>query len=178
MVLDEKTLKSEKVFEGRIIDVRVETVAFPDGTEAYREIVDHPGGVGIIALTEDGKIPLVKQFRKPFEKAIYEIPAGKLDKGEEPLKCGMRELKEETGFSADEFVSLGYFYPSPGFANEVTHLFFAKGLRKGTDNPDDDEFLDVEEFTVEKVREMILNNEINDAKTVIALLKCDSLKLI
>ena len=119
MIYEEKTVSSEKVFEGRIIDVRVETVEFPDGKTAYRELVDHPGGVGVIALTDEGKIIMVKQYRKPIEKDIWEIPAGKLDKGEDPKACGIRELEEETGYTAKEIISLGYFYPSPGFANEV-----------------------------------------------------------
>ena len=110
MIYEEKTIESKKVFEGKIIDVRVETVEFPDGRTAYRELVDHPGGVGIIAVTPEGKIPLVKQYRKPFEKTMYEIPAGKLDKGEEPLKCGKRELQEETGYTAREFISLGFIF--------------------------------------------------------------------
>lgn len=177
MIYEEKTVTSEKVFEGRIIDVRIETVEFPDGKTAYRELVDHPGGVGIIALTDNGRIPMVRQYRKPIEQAIWEIPAGKLDKGEDPKNCGVRELEEETGYKAKEVVSLGYLYPSPGFANEVTHIFFAKGLSKGETNPDEDEFLDVQEFTIEEVRNMILNNEINDAKTVIGFLKCEALKL-
>ena len=142
MVFEEKTIESKRVFEGRIINLKVETVEFPDGTTAYRELVEHPGGVGVIALTDDGKIPLVKQFRKPFEKAMYEIPAGKLDKKDEkPLLCGMRELQEETGYTAEKFVDLGYIYPSPGFVDEITYIYFAKGLEKGSDNPDEDEFL-------------------------------------
>lgn len=177
MIFNEKTITSEKVFQGRIIDVRVETVEFDDGRRAYRELVDHPGGVGVVALTDDNKIIMVKQFRKPIEEAIWEIPAGKLDRGEDPLECGKRELEEETGFKAREFVSLGYFYPSPGFANEVTHLFFAKGLYPGKTNPDEDEFLDVEEIELEEIRDMIAKNQINDAKTVIAFLKCELLNL-
>ena len=177
MVYEEKTVSSEKIFEGKIIDVRVETVEFPDGRTAYRELVDHPGGVGIIAITNNGKIPMVRQYRKPFDKAIWEIPAGKLDKGEDPKMCGIRELEEETGYTAREVTSLGYFYPSPGFVNEVTHIFFAKGLSKGTNHPDEDEFIDVMEFTVDEIRNMILNNEINDAKTIVGFLKCEAMKL-
>lgn len=177
MVFNEKTVASEKVFQGRIIDVRVETVEFDNGRTAYREVVDHPGGVGVLALTDDQRIIMVKQFRKPIEQAIWEIPAGKLNKGEDPLECGKRELEEETGFKAKEFVSLGYFYPTPGFANEVTHLFFAKGLYMGKTNPDEDEFLEIEEISVEKIRDMIGKNQINDAKTVIAFLKCELLNL-
>jgi len=171
MVFEEKSLSSEKVFKGHIIDVRVDIVELPDGKSAYRDIVEHPGGVGVVAITDDNKILMVKQFRKPIEKSIYEIPAGKLDKGEDPLSCGMRELEEETGYRAKEFISLGFMYPSPGFTDETTYMFLAKGLYKGESHPDEDEFLDVEEFEIERIREMILNNEINDAKTVIAFFK-------
>lgn len=177
MVFEEKTLTSEKLFEGKIIDLRIETVEMPDGKTAYRELVDHPGGVGILALTKDGKIPMVKQYRKPIERAIWEIPAGKLDQGEEPMKCGIRELEEETGYKAEEIVPLGFLYPSPGFANETTYVFFAKGLTRGEVHPDEDEFLDIEEFTVDEVRTKIMNNEINDAKTLVAFLKCESMGL-
>ncbi len=171
MIFEEKTIKSEKVFEGHIIDVRVDTVVLPEGKTAFRDIVDHPGGVGILAITDDNKIIMVKQFRKPIEEAIYEIPAGKLDAGEEPLLCGIRELEEETGYKAKEFIPLGHMYPSPGFANEVTHLFMARGLYSGEINPDDDEYLDVEKFDIEDVKKMIMYNEINDAKTIMAFFK-------
>lgn len=178
MIFEEKTIESKKVFEGKIINLKVETVEFPDGTTAYRELVEHPGGVGVIAITDEGKIPLVKQYRKPFEKVMYEIPAGKLDKKEEqPLACGIRELQEETGYTAKKFVDLGYIYPSPGFVDEITYIYFAKGLEKGKDNPDEDEFLDVEEFSLDEVRRMIMNNEINDAKSVTAFLKCEAMNL-
>ncbi len=178
MVFEEKTLTSEKLFEGKIIDLRIETVEMPDGKTAYRELVDHPGEVGILALTKDRKIPMVKQYRKPIERAIWEIPAGKLEQGEDPMKCGIRELEEETGYKAEEIVPLGFLYPSPGFANEITYVFFAKGLTRGEVHPDEDEFLDVEEFTVDEVRAKIMNNEINDAKTLVAFLKCESMGLL
>lgn len=171
MVFEEKSISSEKVFKGHVIDVRVDVVEMPDGKTALRDIVDHPGGVGVLALTDDNKIIMVRQYRKPIEKAIYEIPAGKLDKNEEPLKCGKRELEEETGYKAKEFISLGHMYPTPGFANETTHMFLARGLYKGEVHPDEDEFLDVEMFEINKVKEMIMNNEINDAKTIIAFFK-------
>ncbi len=178
MIFEEKTITSEKLFEGRIIDLRIETVEMPDGKTAYRELVDHPGGVGILALTDDGKIPMVRQYRKPMETVTLEIPAGKLDKEEEPLLCGIRELKEETGYEAKEVISLGYMYPSPGFANEITYVYFAKGLSKGKDNPDEDEFLDVEEFSVAEIEQMILKNEVNDAKTLVAFLKAKAMGLL
>ena len=178
MIFEEKTITSEKLFEGRIIDLRIETVEMPDGKTAYRELVDHPGGVGILALTDDGKIPMVRQYRKPMETVTLEIPAGTLDKEEEPLLCGIRELKEETGYEAKEVISLGYMYPSPGFANEITYVYFAKGLSKGKDNPDEDEFLDVEEFSVAEIEQMILKNEINDGKTLVAFLKAKAMGLL
>ena len=171
MVFEEKTVSSKTVFQGKIIDVRVDMVSLPNGEIAQRDIVKHPGGVGIVAITDDDKIIMVKQFRKPIEKAIYEIHAGKLDKNEEPLKCGRRELMEETGAVADNFFYLGYMYPSPGFDDEVTHMYLATGLHFGENNLDEDEFLDVEYFTKEEVLDMIMNNEINDAKTVIGFFK-------
>ena len=171
MNFNEKTITSEKKFEGRIINGEVLDVELPDGKTGYREIVNHPGGVGIVALTDDNKILMVRQFRKPIEKTILEIPAGKLEKGEDPLECGKRELEEETGYKAKEFVSLGYLYPSPGFANEVTHLYLAWGLEKGEVNPDEDEYLDILEISVEEVYSSIMKNEINDAKTVIGFFK-------
>ncbi len=171
MVFEEKTVSSKTVFQGKIIDVRVDMVALPNGEIAQRDIVKHPGGVGIVAITDDDKIIMVKQFRKPIEKAIYEIPAGKLDKNEEVEKCGRRELMEETGAVADNFIYLGYMYPSPGFDDEVTHMYLATGLHFGENKLDEDEFLDVEYFTKDEVLNMIMNNEINDAKTVIGFFK-------
>lgn len=171
MNFNEKTITSEKKFEGRIFNVEVLNVELPDGKKGYRELVNHPGGVGIVALTDDNKILMVRQYRKPIEKDIIEIPAGKLEKGEDPLVCGKRELEEETGYRAKEFVSLGYLYPSPGFANEVTHLYLAWGLEKGNVNPDEDEYLDILELSVNDIYSAIMKNEINDAKTVIGFFK-------
>ncbi len=171
MVFEEKTVSTETVFKGKIVDVQIDMVALPNGELAQRDIVRHPGGVGIVAITDDDKIILVKQFRKPFEKAMYEIPAGKLDKDEDVKICGMRELKEETGATAASFEYLGYMYPSPGFTDEVTHMYLARGLSFGEDCLDEDEFLDVEYFTIDEVLNMIMNNEINDAKTVIGFFK-------
>lgn len=176
MIFEEKTLSSKKIYDGSIIKVRVDTVAMPDGKTAQRDIAEHPGGVGVVALTEDKKIIMVKQYRKPIERAIYEIPAGKLDKkSENPAECGRRELEEETGYRCTELKSLGFMYPSPGFCDEVTHIYLAEGLFKGELHPDEDEFLDIEFFEFSKVKEMIMNNEINDAKTVFGILKAAEL---
>lgn len=171
MIFEEKTVSSEKKFEGRIITVKLDKVEMPDGSLSSREIVEHPGGVGIVAITDNDEVIMVKQYRKPLEKAIYEIPAGKLDKGEEHRDCGIRELEEETGLRANSFEYLGFIYPSPGFTDEVTHVYLAKGLERGEAHPDDDEFLDVERIPLSKAVEMVMSNEINDAKTVFGILK-------
>ena len=172
MIFEEKTLNSKKIYNGNVINVRLDTVAMPDGKTAPRDIVEHPGGVGIVALTDDKKVIMVKQYRKPIEKAIYEIPAGKMDKGcEDPKECGMRELEEETGYKCDNLKYLGHIYPSPGFTDEITHIYLADKLYKGQVHPDDDEFLDTEIFDFKYVKKMIMNNEINDAKTVFGILK-------
>lgn len=175
MIFEEKSVSSETIFEGKVIRVRVDQVAMPDGKLARRELVDHPGGVGIVAVTDQQEVILVKQFRKAIERAIYEIPAGKLDAGEGHEACGVRELEEETGCRAREFRYLGFMYPTPGFANEVTHLYLATGLYAGRMHPDQDEYLDVEKVPIEKVKEMIMQNEINDAKTICGVLKAIAL---
>lgn len=171
MIFEEKTVSSEEKFRGRIITVREDQVAMPDGSLASRELVHHPGGVGVVAVTDENKVILVKQYRKAIEEAIYEIPAGKLDAGENHRACGIRELEEETGLRAENFIYLGFIYPSPGFADERTHMYLATGLSQGEMHPDPDEYLDVEQIPLEKALEMIANNEINDAKTVAGILK-------
>ena len=171
MVLREKTITSETKFDGKIVKVRIEDVELENGQMAYREFVDHPGGVGIVAITSDNKMLMVKQFRKAIEDETIEIPAGKLERGEDPLECGIREFEEETGYKAKEFISLGFLYPSPGFTDEKTYIYLAKDLYKGTVNPDEDEFLDILEVPIDEIYSKIMNNEINDAKTVIGFFK-------
>lgn len=171
MIYKEKTVSTEEIFDGKILKLRVEQVEMPGGNLAVREIVEHPGGVGIVAVTDEDEIILVKQFRKPVEKAIYEVPAGKLDNNEDHRACGIRELSEETGYSAENFDYLGFMYPSPGFADEVTHLYLATGLTKGENHLDPDEYLDVEFIPIDDVKKMIMDNEINDAKTVFGVFK-------
>ena len=171
MIYNEKTVSTEEIFNGRIIRLRVDQVEMLGGNLASREIVEHPGGVGIVAITDNDEIIMVKQFRKPLEKAIYEVPAGKLDKGEDHRLCGIRELSEETGYTAESFEYLGYMYPSPGFADELTHLYLATGLTPGEAHLDPDEYLDIEYIKTSKVVDMIMNNEINDAKTIFGVFK-------
>lgn len=176
MNLEEKTLSSEYKYKGRIISLRVDRAKLPDGRVSGREVVEHNGGVCVAAVTENDEIYMVKQFRYPYMEVIYEIPAGKRDGDEDPLECGIRELREETGMTADEIVSLGRLYPSPGYCGEIIWMYAAKGLHKGNTDLDDGEFLESEKIPLEKAVEMIMSGEIKDAKTQAAVLKLCELK--
>ncbi|KQL50129.1 ADP-ribose pyrophosphatase [Brevibacillus choshinensis] len=167
--LYEKTISSQSIYDGRIIKVKVDEVLLPNGNTAKREIVNHQGAVAVMPLTDDGKMIAVRQFRKPLERTIVEIPAGKLEPGEEPLACAIRELEEETGYAAKHMELLSSFYTSPGFADEILHVYVATGLTKGESRPDEDEFVDVLELTLEEAKELHHTGEIRDAKTVVAL---------
>lgn len=171
MKLTEKTIDTKRHFTGRVINLREDTVELEDGTLASREIVEHPGGVCVIGLTDEGKIPMVRQFRAPFGRVLLEVPAGKLNYGEDHFECGKREFLEETGFTAQEYVYFGSLYPSVGFLTENLHIYHAKGLIKGEQHLDEDEFLDVEFFTLDELLDLVDKNEIKDAKTVVAILK-------
>lgn len=171
MNLEEKTISQSYVYKGRIINMRVDEALLPNGKTAGREVVEHNGGVCVVALTENNEIYLVKQFRYPYGEVIYEIPAGKRDGNEEPLACGIRELKEETGMTAEKFIPLGELYPSPGYCGEIIWMYAAVGLTAGECDPDEDEFLQAEKFPLEKVTQMIMSGEIKDAKTQAAVLK-------
>jgi ADP-ribose pyrophosphatase len=171
MNLNEKTLSSKKIFKGRIIDLYVEEVELPNGKTSSREIVKHPGAVAVIAITPENKIVMVEQFRKPLERNLVEIPAGKLEKGEEPETTARRELEEETGYTCTHLKPLISFYTSPGFADELVHLFLAEDLKKLSEAAelDEDEFVEVMEVTLEEAEEMIANKRIYDAKTAYAV---------
>lgn len=171
MNLTEKPLSGEYKYRGRIINLRVDKAELPNGAEATREVVEHPGGVCIAALTGDGCLLFVRQFRYPYQKVLLELPAGKLDPGEDPLEAGKRELREETGADASRYESLGELYPSPGYCGEIIHLYAASGLTFGEMSPDEDEFLEVEKIPLEEAARMVLRNEIPDAKTQAAVLK-------
>ena len=172
MNLYEKQISAEYKFKGRIINLRVDEAQLPNGKTAIREVVEHNGGVCVAALTDDKKLLLVKQYRYPYGEVIYEIPAGKRDSlSEEPIECGKRELKEETGATAENFFSLGELYPTPGYCGEIIWMFGATGLSFGETDPDDDEFLSVEALPLERVVDMIISGEIKDAKTQAAVLK-------
>lgn len=171
MDLTEKTVSTKEIFKGKVIEVRVEDVELPNGEKSTREIVKHPGAVAIIALTEDNKIVMVEQFRKPLERVIMEIPAGKLEENEDPLDSAKRELEEETGYLAEGIEYITSFYVSPGFADELVHIYFTNKLKKskhGT-SMDEDEFLNIHEVTLEEANDLMEQKMIYDAKTVFAV---------
>ena len=171
MNLTEKTLKKEYQYQGKILKMRVDRVELPNGNTATREVVEHPGGVTIAALTDNNELLFVRQFRYPYETVLLELPAGKLDPGEnQPLEAAKRELQEETGAVGKDYISLGTFYPSAGF-NEVLHLYFCRVASIGASHPDEDEFIEPILIPIEKAVEMVLNNEIPDGKTQVAVLK-------
>lgn len=165
---EEVTIESQPIFKGRIISLQVDTVKLPNGETATREIVKHPGAVAVIPLLGD-KMIVVEQYRKPLEKSQVEIPAGKLDAGEEPMKAALRELVEETGYRTDNIKLVSSFYTSPGFADEIIHLYIAEDLVKGDANPDEDEFLECEAVTLEQAEQYMRDGRISDAKTIMAV---------
>ena len=171
MDLNEETVDTAYVFEGKIIKVKKDKVLLPSGHISTREVVEHNGGVCVLPIDDDGNVYFVKQFRYPYKRVVMEIPAGKREGDEEPNVCGVRELKEEIGAAANEIVPLGYMYPSPGYCGEIIWIFLARGLNFGSQKLDEDEFLNVEKIPLKKAVEMVMNNEIHDAKTQIALMK-------
>ena len=171
MDLMEKTIGSETVFAGKIIHVRRDRVELPDGRHSFREVVDHHGGVCVLALDQEDRVLLVKQFRYPYEQVVTELPAGKLEQGEEPEAAARRELREETGAAAGSFRSLGEIYPSPGYCGEIIRMYLAQDLSFGEAQLDEGEFLNVERMPFGELVEQILEGQIRDAKTVAAVLK-------
>lgn len=171
MELTEKTLSSREVFRGRVIRVKVDEVSLPNGSTSSREIVEHPGGVGILALDEDGSIYMVRQYRYAFSQTLLEIPAGKREAGEEPFVTARRELQEEIGATAAHWDSLGQIIASPGCYGEILHLYLARGLTFTAQHLDEDEFLSVERIPFTDVAAQCLNGTIRDGKTVTAVLK-------
>ena len=182
MDMTEKTLSSQTRFHGRLLTLRVDEVTLPDGATAQREVVGHPGGVGIAALTDAGEILLVRQYRYPFRAVTREIPAGKREPGEDPLEGAKRELAEETGFAASEWRYLGEMWPTPGFCEETDRLYLATGLTDlrahpealpagaAMPHPDEDEFIEVEHLPLAEAVEQVMRGEFPDAKTQLAIL--------
>ncbi len=178
MNLSEKVLNSSKRFEGKILKLYVDEVELPNGHRSFREVVRHPGASAVIVLLDDGRIVLERQFRYPINEILWEIPAGKLDKDEDPLECAKRELLEETGISASKWQKLGHIYTTPGFSDEKIHLYFASGISNGSRHLDEDEFLEIRYFKVEEVEEMIMKNEITDSKTIAAFFRSKGMGLL
>ncbi len=176
MNLEEKIVKKNYIYEGRIINVRRDDAELPNGNPCIREVVEHPGGVCVAALTDDDELIFVRQFRYPYLEVIAELPAGKLEKGEDPFESGKRELEEEAGCIASTYRDLGKFYPTPGYCGEIIHLYAAKDLTFTKQNLDVDEFLNVEKIPLDKAVEMVLNNELRDGKTQAAVLKVKMLR--
>ncbi len=167
---EEKTIESKQIYEGKVVQLRVDTVSLPDGRTKIREIVVHPGAAAIVALMNDGEdkeVLLVEQYRKAIDGPILEIPAGTIEEGESPEECAKRELIEETGFQASKLDKLIEYYPSPGFSSEMIHVFKASGLKKVSDAEAE---LSIKFVRLEELRAKIRNGEIKDGKTVIGVL--------
>ncbi|ANU28053.1 NUDIX domain-containing protein [Planococcus versutus] len=169
---EEKTIQSNRLYEGKVINLKIDDVSLPNGGMSKRELIEHPGAVAIIAITPDNKIILVEQYRKALERSLIEIPAGKLEPGEAPETTAMRELEEETGYTAEKLTKIQTFATSPGFADEVVHLFAAEGLSKATNGAvlDADEFVELMEVTLAEAEQMVKDERIYDAKTAFAIL--------
>lgn len=172
--LEERPQSEDLVWRGRIFNVDRLRVSLPDGREALRDVVRHPGAVAVVALTDDGRICLVRQYRTALGRVTVEIPAGKLDANEDPLACARRELEEETGMVADKMAYLTTIATSVGFADELIHIYMARGLTMSRSNPDADEFINVDLVELPELIDAVLDGRIEDAKTVVGALICDS----
>ena len=173
--LEEEVLTEDVMWTGRIFNVNRLRVRLPDGREALRDVVRHPGAVAIVALTDDGRICLVRQYRTALSRVTVEIPAGKLDPGEDPLVCAKRELKEETGMVAENMAFLTTIATSDGFTDELIHIYMATGLDYSESEPDDDEFINVDLVPLNELIDAVLDGRIEDCKTVTGALICDAI---
>lgn len=172
-MFEETVTHKKEVFKGQVFSVELQQVTLPDGFESHREIVRHHGGACVLALDEKGRVTLVRQYRSPFATDLLEVPAGKLEPGEDPRCCAARELQEETGFKADSIELLQTIYPSPGYCSEVLSIFLATGLRPGKARPDPGEILRCERLPLAQALEKIDDGTIKDAKTIVALLSLE-----
>ena len=169
----EKRLDGETKYKGVIVNVKLDTAELHNGVKVRREVVEHPGGVTILPVDTDGTCYMVRQFRYPFGRMMLEAPAGKLEYGEDHRACAERELSEETGLSADELIYMGACCTSPGFSTEVLHIYLALGLHQGESHPDQEEFLNVEKYSLAELVDMVMSGEIDDGKTIAAVLKAE-----
>ena len=173
--LKETQLSTEQIYKGSLLDVRRDEVSLPNGKTSSREYIKHPGAACIIPVLPDGKIALIKQYRYPVQSEMIELPAGKLDPGEEPEDCARRELEEEIGYRSEKITFLTYIHPAIGFADEVMWLYFAENLVKTNLNLDDDEFLELIPTPLDQALKMVWNGKIPDVKTIIGILWAERL---
>lgn len=176
---EEKTIRTEQIYTGKVVNLQVDEVTLPNGKTSKREIIKHPGAVAVIPITQDNKIVFVEQYRKPLEKSLVEIPAGKLEPGEDPEATAIRELEEETGYTTNELTFVTSFYTSPGFADELMHIYVSDNLElvKEKADGDDDEFIEILELTLSEAKQYVLENRIHDAKTNYAILYLHALEM-
>ncbi|MEG6522398.1 NUDIX hydrolase [Desulfotomaculum sp. 1211_IL3151] len=168
--LEEKTLSTKLVYQGKILNLRVDQITLPNGKEGAREVVEFSQAVAVVALKDNKDVLFVSQYRYPVGEVLIEIPAGKLDREESPEQCARRELQEETGYTAKHMEKICEFYTTPGFSNELMHIFFATGLTEGEQNPDEDEFVKVSEVPYAEAVKMIGDGKLRDGKTIAGLL--------
>jgi ADP-ribose pyrophosphatase len=168
--LTEKLIESKHLFSGKVLTLRIDRVQLPNGAEAERECVGHPGAVAIVAIDEQKRVCMVRQFRHPVGEELWEIPAGKLAPGEDPLDCARRELREEAGIEAAGWRRLYSYFTTPGFSDEIMHLYLATGLSQGENHPDDDEFLEMAMIPLAQAYDRLKQGGIKDSKTLIGLL--------
>ena len=171
MELKEKTIRKNYIYQGKIVNLRKDDALLPNGKPCIREVVEHPGGVTIAPLTAENELIFIEQFRYPYMDILLELPAGKLEKGEDPLEAGKRELLEETGCIASDYTDLGKFYPSCGYTDEIIHLYLAQGLTIQAQELDEDEFVNVKKLPLDEAFAMVMRNEIPDGKTQTAIMK-------
>lgn len=176
MDMTEKTLSEKLIYKGRILDLHVDEIELPDGKKSIREVVEHHGGVCVAALTDNDELLFVRQYRYPYHRVLLELPAGKLEKGENPLEAGIRELEEECGVKAQSVIPMGQVYPTVAYCSEIIHLFLARGLTASRQHLDDGEFLSVEKISLDEAVKLVMNGEISDSKTVALVLKTARLK--
>lgn len=167
----EKTVSSKKVYDGKVVQLYCDDVELDNGYKTFREVVRHPGGVCVVALDEQENVYLVEQFRYPYKEVLTELPAGKLEYGEDPETCGRRELKEEAGAEAESFEYLGVLYPTVAYNTEKIHMYLARGLKFSQQHLDEGEFLDVKKMPLKEAFQMAMDNKLPDSKTQLAIIK-------